>query len=118
MPIDLGSFDVFIGMDWLSKYYVVIVCDEKVVRILFGNEILTIQGDRNDSERNSRLNIISCTKTQKYIQKGCHVFLTHITKRKTGDKSEKKRHEDGPIMQDFIGSLSKSLAKTPTNSTS
>ncbi|GJX92878.1 hypothetical protein Tco_0347464 [Tanacetum coccineum] len=41
-----------------------------------------------------------------------------ITKRKTGDKSEKRRLEDGPIMQDFIGSLSKSLAKTPTNSTS
>ncbi|GJR40121.1 putative reverse transcriptase domain-containing protein [Tanacetum coccineum] len=43
MPVELGSFDVIIGMDWLSKYHVVIVCDEKIVRIPFGNEILTIQ---------------------------------------------------------------------------
>nr|GEU46570.1 hypothetical protein [Tanacetum cinerariifolium] len=31
MPIDLGSFDVIIGMDWLAKYHALIVCDEKVV---------------------------------------------------------------------------------------
>ncbi|GJY33837.1 putative reverse transcriptase domain-containing protein [Tanacetum coccineum] len=32
MPIEMGSFDVIIGMDWLSKYHAVIVCDEKIVR--------------------------------------------------------------------------------------
>ncbi|GJY04544.1 putative reverse transcriptase domain-containing protein [Tanacetum coccineum] len=30
MPVELGSFDVIIGMDWLAKYHVLIVCDEKV----------------------------------------------------------------------------------------
>ncbi|GJX97876.1 putative reverse transcriptase domain-containing protein [Tanacetum coccineum] len=102
IPIELGSFDVIIGMDWLSKYHAVIVCDEKIVRIPFGNEILTIQGDRNDGESNSRLNIISCTKNQKYIQKGCHVFLAQITEKKVEDKSEKRRLEDVPIMRDFL----------------
>ncbi|GKB04030.1 putative reverse transcriptase domain-containing protein, partial [Tanacetum coccineum] len=34
MPIELGSFDVIIGMDWLAKYHALIVYDEKVVRIL------------------------------------------------------------------------------------
>ncbi|GKB46983.1 putative reverse transcriptase domain-containing protein [Tanacetum coccineum] len=38
MPVELGSFDVIIGMDWLSKYHVVIVCDEKSVRVPYGNE--------------------------------------------------------------------------------
>nr|GFB15294.1 putative reverse transcriptase domain-containing protein [Tanacetum cinerariifolium] len=33
MPIELGSFDAIIGMDWLAKYHVVIVCAEKIVRI-------------------------------------------------------------------------------------
>nr|GEY54461.1 putative reverse transcriptase domain-containing protein [Tanacetum cinerariifolium] len=33
MPIDLGSFDVTIDMDWLAKSHIVIVCDEKIVRI-------------------------------------------------------------------------------------
>ncbi|GKE21366.1 putative reverse transcriptase domain-containing protein, partial [Tanacetum coccineum] len=32
MPVELGSFDVIIGMDWLSKYHAVIDCAEKIVR--------------------------------------------------------------------------------------
>ncbi|GKA80428.1 hypothetical protein Tco_0787024 [Tanacetum coccineum] len=38
---------VKLGMDWLSKYHVVIVCDEKIVHIPYGNEILIVQGDRS-----------------------------------------------------------------------
>ncbi|GKE20829.1 reverse transcriptase domain-containing protein [Tanacetum coccineum] len=75
MPIELGSFDIIIGMDWLSKYRAVIVCDEKVVRIPYGDEALTIHEDRSDEWSKSKLSIISCTKTQKYIQKGCYIFL-------------------------------------------
>ncbi|GJR86188.1 putative reverse transcriptase domain-containing protein [Tanacetum coccineum] len=78
MPVKLGSFDVIIGIDWLLKYHVVIVCDENIVRIPYSNEILTIRGDESSDGSNSRLNIISCTKTQKYIKKGCHVFLAQV----------------------------------------
>ncbi|GKA99574.1 putative reverse transcriptase domain-containing protein, partial [Tanacetum coccineum] len=53
MPIDLGSFDVIIGMDWLAKNHAVIVCDEKIVRIPYGNEILIVQGDKSDKEKKS-----------------------------------------------------------------
>ncbi|GKC62454.1 putative reverse transcriptase domain-containing protein [Tanacetum coccineum] len=49
----------------------------------------------------SRLNIISCTKTQKYLLKGCDVFLAHVTTKKAEDKSEEKRLEDVPIVRDF-----------------
>nr|GEZ29287.1 reverse transcriptase domain-containing protein [Tanacetum cinerariifolium] len=45
MPIELGSFDAIIGMDWLAKYQAVIVCAEKIVRIPWGNETLIIHGD-------------------------------------------------------------------------
>ncbi|GJS27178.1 hypothetical protein Tco_0487798 [Tanacetum coccineum] len=42
-----GSFDVIVGMDWLSKRKFVIVCHEKVVRIpLEGDEILRVHGER------------------------------------------------------------------------
>ncbi|GKB77434.1 reverse transcriptase domain-containing protein [Tanacetum coccineum] len=33
MPVELGSFDAIIGMDWLVKYQAIIVCAEKIVRI-------------------------------------------------------------------------------------
>ncbi|GKB76304.1 putative reverse transcriptase domain-containing protein [Tanacetum coccineum] len=101
MPVELGSFDVIIGMDWLAKYHVVIVCDEKIVRIPFGNEILIVRGDGRNNEHGFRLNSISCTKTQKYLLKGCHVFLAHVTAKKAEDKSEEKRLEDVPIFRDF-----------------
>ncbi|GJZ35105.1 putative reverse transcriptase domain-containing protein [Tanacetum coccineum] len=43
MPIKLSSFDVIIGMDWLSKYYARIICDEKIVHIPIDGETLIIQ---------------------------------------------------------------------------
>ncbi|GJU09452.1 reverse transcriptase domain-containing protein, partial [Tanacetum coccineum] len=39
----LGSFDVVIGMDWLSKYHAKILCDEKVVHIPINGETLIIR---------------------------------------------------------------------------
>ncbi|GJX64625.1 putative reverse transcriptase domain-containing protein [Tanacetum coccineum] len=47
IPLSRGSFDVIVGMDWLSKRKFVIVCHEKVVRIpLEGDEILRIHRNR------------------------------------------------------------------------
>ncbi|GKE76018.1 putative reverse transcriptase domain-containing protein [Tanacetum coccineum] len=43
MPIKLGSFDIVIGMDWLSKYHAKILCDKKVVHIPINGETLIIQ---------------------------------------------------------------------------
>ncbi|GKA31865.1 putative reverse transcriptase domain-containing protein [Tanacetum coccineum] len=99
MPVPLGSFDVIVGMDWLTKYHGVIICDEKIVR--FGKETLIFQGDGSNPRKESRLNIISCTKTQEYLSKGCDVFLEHITMKEAKDKSEEKRLEDVPIVRDF-----------------
>ncbi|GJR09001.1 putative reverse transcriptase domain-containing protein [Tanacetum coccineum] len=70
MPVELGSFDAIIGMDWLAKHQAVIACAEKVVRIPWKNKSLIIHGDGS---------------TQGTIE----------------DKSEKKRLEDVPIVQDF-----------------
>nr|GEX92526.1 hypothetical protein [Tanacetum cinerariifolium] len=70
MPVPLGSFDIIIRMDWLTKYHGVIIYDEKIVRVPFGREMLIFQGDGNNQREESRLNIISCTKAQKYLSKG------------------------------------------------
>ncbi|GJZ64275.1 putative reverse transcriptase domain-containing protein [Tanacetum coccineum] len=113
MPVEMGSFDVIIGMDWLSKYHVVIVCDEKLVRVPFGNEILTFHGDGSNNSHESRLNVISCTKTQKYLLKGCPIFLAHVTMKKAEDNSKEKRLEDVPIVQDFPEVFPEDLSGIP-----
>ncbi|GJZ66312.1 putative reverse transcriptase domain-containing protein [Tanacetum coccineum] len=74
MPVELGSFDVIIGMDWLAKYHALIICNEKVVRIPYGNEVLIIRGDNCDNG---------------------------ITSKKAEDKSEERRLEDVPIVREF-----------------
>ncbi|GKE38720.1 putative reverse transcriptase domain-containing protein, partial [Tanacetum coccineum] len=96
MPIDLGSFDVIIGMDWLTKNHAVIVCDEKIVRIPYGNEILIVQGEKSDKEKKSTLSIISCVKAQKYMEKGCQLFPAQVTVKENKDESREKRLEDVP----------------------
>ncbi|GJY74566.1 reverse transcriptase domain-containing protein [Tanacetum coccineum] len=45
MPVELGSFDVIVGMDWLAKYHAVIDCAEKIVRVPWGNQSLIVHGD-------------------------------------------------------------------------
>ncbi|GJZ38281.1 putative reverse transcriptase domain-containing protein [Tanacetum coccineum] len=101
MPVELGSFDVIIGMDWMANNHAVIVRDEKIVRIPFGDEILIVQGDRSDKGKKSTLSIISCTKTQKYMERGCQVFLAQVTKKETKVKSQEKRLEDVSIVRKF-----------------
>ncbi|GKD03320.1 putative reverse transcriptase domain-containing protein, partial [Tanacetum coccineum] len=76
-------------------------CDEKVVHIPYGDEVLIIRGDDCDGGSKSMLNIISCTKTQKYMQKGFQVYLAQVTSKKAEDKSEEKRLEDVPIVREF-----------------
>ncbi|GJW41652.1 putative reverse transcriptase domain-containing protein [Tanacetum coccineum] len=66
MPIELGTFDVIIGMDWLVKRDAVIVCGEKVVCIPYKNKTLTVEGDKG----RSLLKVISCIKARKYVEQG------------------------------------------------
>ncbi|GKE87438.1 putative reverse transcriptase domain-containing protein, partial [Tanacetum coccineum] len=69
MVIELGSFDIIIGMDWLSRYDATILCGEK--------------------------------KAQKYIEKGCELFLAQVTEQ----ESKEKRLEDVHVIRDFPDEL-------------
>nr|GEX81782.1 reverse transcriptase domain-containing protein [Tanacetum cinerariifolium] len=94
MPIKLDSFDVVIGMDWLSKNHAEILCYEKVVHIPIDDETLIIRGDRSET----RLNLISCIKTERYVSRGCRIFMIQVVEK----KSDEKRLEDIPIVKEFL----------------
>nr|XP_043616311.1 uncharacterized protein LOC122588258 [Erigeron canadensis] len=94
MPVELGSFDIIIGMDWLVKHHAEIVCYEKVVRIPLTNDnIITIRGEKSSI----KLNIISFIKAQKCLRKGYYAILAHVKEK----KSEEKRVEDVPIVREY-----------------
>ncbi|GJY94640.1 putative reverse transcriptase domain-containing protein [Tanacetum coccineum] len=113
MPVELGSFDVIIGMDWLRRCHAVIVCDEKLVQVPYGNETLTFRGNESSNERESQLTVISCSKAQEYMAKGCQVFLAQISAKKEEDESEGKQLKDVPTVKDFTEVFPEDLPGLP-----
>ncbi|GJW40276.1 putative reverse transcriptase domain-containing protein, partial [Tanacetum coccineum] len=87
MPVELGSFDVIIGLDWLANHHAVIVCDEKNIRIPYGDEVLTVQGDKGGKGEKS--------------------------KEEAENKSVEKRLEDVPTVQDFLEVFPEDLPRLP-----
>ncbi|GJT50071.1 putative reverse transcriptase domain-containing protein [Tanacetum coccineum] len=93
MPIELGTFDVIIGMDWLVKHDALIVCGKKEVYIPVKGKMLVVKGNCDES----RLKVVSCIKARKYIERGCHLFVAHATEK----EPQEKCLEDVPIIRDF-----------------
>ncbi|KAJ0824772.1 putative nucleotidyltransferase, Ribonuclease H [Helianthus annuus] len=94
LPIQLGSFDVVVGMDWLSKNKAEVICHEKIIRIPLANdETLIVHGEKRDAP----LRIISCMKAQKCLRKGCVAFLAHVIDK----KAEEPKLEDIPVAKEF-----------------
>ncbi|GJR57109.1 putative nucleotidyltransferase, ribonuclease H [Tanacetum coccineum] len=76
--IKLKSFDVVIGMDWLTKVQAKINCLEKVLKIpLKGNKNLIVQGEKPVRD----LKIMSAIKMRKYLEKECFTFLAHVVEK-------------------------------------
>ncbi|KAI3814996.1 hypothetical protein L1987_14646 [Smallanthus sonchifolius] len=94
MPVTLGSFDIIVGMDWLSKNQAEIICKDKIVHIpLTSGEILSVKGEKSGAV----VGIISYMKAQKCLRKGHTAILALVA-----DKpSEEKKLTDIPIVRDF-----------------
>nr|GFD51144.1 reverse transcriptase domain-containing protein [Tanacetum cinerariifolium] len=81
----IGSFNIIIEMDWMSEQHTEVMCHKKYIRVLYGNDVLIIQGKRNGVRNESRLEVISSIRTQGYIKKGCQVFLIQVTKKQEAE---------------------------------
>ncbi|GKA24212.1 putative reverse transcriptase domain-containing protein, partial [Tanacetum coccineum] len=112
LPIKLGGFDVIVGMDWMAKHRVKVVCYEKYIRVLYGNDMLIIQGERSGVKNESRLEVISSIRTQRYFDKGCQVFLIQMMKKEETEAPE-RRIEDVPVVRDFSEVFPEDLSGLP-----
>ncbi|XP_022033729.1 uncharacterized protein LOC110935635 [Helianthus annuus] len=94
LPIELGSFNVVVGMDWLSNNRAEVVCHEKIIRLPLPNEeTLVIHGEKRDTP----LRIINCMKAQKYLRKGYIAFLAHVVDK----KADGPKLTDIPVVKEF-----------------
>ncbi|GJX74243.1 hypothetical protein Tco_0312838 [Tanacetum coccineum] len=60
---------------------------DTIIRDLRGNETLTFCGNESSNGRESRLTVISCSKAQEYMAKGCQVFLAQFAKKESSTGS-------------------------------
>ncbi|XP_076927380.1 uncharacterized protein LOC143590921 [Bidens hawaiensis] len=78
IPMQLGSFDIIVGMDWLAQHCAEIVCFEKYIRIpLEDDRILRIFGKKPSKG----LKLMSCTQAQKTYVKSMWLSLPTLWKR-------------------------------------
>ncbi|GJY92163.1 reverse transcriptase domain-containing protein [Tanacetum coccineum] len=112
LPIELGSFDVIVGMDWMAEHRAEVVCYEKYIRVPYGNDMLIVQGERSGVKNKSRLEVISSIRTQKYINQGCQVFLIQMMKEEETEIPE-RRIEDVPVVRDFLDVFPEDLPGLP-----
>nr|GFA11406.1 reverse transcriptase domain-containing protein [Tanacetum cinerariifolium] len=82
MPIELGTFDVIVGMDWLVERDALIVCCKKEVHVPYRNKTLVVKSDSSVS----RLKVISCIKARKYIERGSQLFISQVMEKELAKK--------------------------------
>ncbi|KAJ9557796.1 LOW QUALITY PROTEIN: hypothetical protein OSB04_012410 [Centaurea solstitialis] len=94
IPIKIGSFDMIVGMDWMSKHRATICCAEKIVVIaLPDGRFLEVYGDKPKRD----IKIVSFMKMRNHLRKECVAFMAHVV-----DKSAKEKQiQDIPIVRDF-----------------
>nr|GEZ42532.1 putative reverse transcriptase domain-containing protein [Tanacetum cinerariifolium] len=93
MPIELGTFDVIVGMDWLVECDVLIVCGKKEVHMPYKNKTLVVKSDSSVC----RLKVISCIKARKYIESRSQLFIAQVMKKEPA----KKQLQDVPVIRNF-----------------
>nr|GFB91839.1 putative reverse transcriptase domain-containing protein [Tanacetum cinerariifolium] len=93
MPIELSTFDVKGGMDWLVERDALIVCGRKEVHVPYRNKTLVVKSDSGIS----RLKVISCIKARKYIETGSQLFIAKVTEKEPA----KKQLQDVPVICNF-----------------
>ncbi|XP_023762365.1 uncharacterized protein LOC111910778 [Lactuca sativa] len=94
IPIGVSSFDVVIGMDWLSANRAHILCAEKLVRIPLSSDNYVIAYGEHHSRSTS---FIFVMKAHKCITKGCPVFLAHVD-----STSRKLSLSEVDVVRDYI----------------
>nr|GEY78408.1 hypothetical protein [Tanacetum cinerariifolium] len=91
--IDINSIRLDTSYE-LVEQDAVIVCGKKVVHIPVKSKTLVVKGDSGASQ----LKVISCMKAQKYIERGCQLFVAHVTE----NEPKEKHLEDVPVIRDFL----------------
>ncbi|KAJ9546694.1 hypothetical protein OSB04_019237 [Centaurea solstitialis] len=94
IPIKIGSFDIIVGMDWMSNHRATICCAEKIVRLaLPDGSVLEVHGEKPKKD----IKLVSFMRMRSHLQKECVAFMAHVVDK----KAEEKSIQDIPVVREF-----------------
>ncbi|XP_024964387.1 uncharacterized protein LOC112504674 [Cynara cardunculus var. scolymus] len=94
VPMDIHSFDIIIGMDWLAKNRAYILCFQCIIHIPNDVDYLYVY----DEKRKGDVKLISTLKARRHLSKGCSSYLAYIF---YASKEVKKTVSDVPVVCEF-----------------
>ncbi|MFS7976319.1 putative nucleotidyltransferase, Ribonuclease H [Helianthus anomalus] len=97
IPMQLGSFDVIVGLDFLRENHAEVVCFDKMIRFSLANgDLLCVYGET----ASKGLKLMSCVPANKYLRKEYRAFLVNIV---VAEKEKKRKAEvkDVPVVREF-----------------
>ncbi|KAJ9567836.1 hypothetical protein OSB04_003802 [Centaurea solstitialis] len=94
IPIKIGSFDIIVGMDWMSNHRATICCAEKIVILaLPEGGVLEVHGEKPRRD----IKIVSYMKMRSHLRKECVAFMAHVVDK----KAKEKQIQDIPVVREF-----------------
>ncbi|KAJ9542955.1 LOW QUALITY PROTEIN: hypothetical protein OSB04_029461 [Centaurea solstitialis] len=94
IPMNVGSFDVVLGIDWVRAHDANIGCGKKMVTIPTPRGgTITVYGDKKEDTNTT----ISMIKVRKCLAKGCASYLAYVI----DTKLEKKEIADVDVVREF-----------------
>ncbi|KAJ9552808.1 LOW QUALITY PROTEIN: hypothetical protein OSB04_016853 [Centaurea solstitialis] len=84
IPIKIGSFDIIVGMDWMSNHQATLCCAEKIVMLaLPDGGVLEVHGEK----ARKYIKIASYMKMRGHLRKECVAFMAHVIDKQRRSKS-------------------------------
>ncbi|KAM0064086.1 putative nucleotidyltransferase, Ribonuclease H [Helianthus debilis subsp. tardiflorus] len=107
--MQLGSFDVIVGMDFLRENHAEVVCFDKRIRFLLANgDLLCVYGET----ASKGLKLMSCIQASKYLRKEYRTFLANIVVAEE-EKKKKVEAKDVPVVREFPQVFPDDLPRLP-----
>ncbi|KAL8123838.1 hypothetical protein AgCh_011729 [Apium graveolens] len=96
IPLELGEFDVILGMDWLSQHKANIDCKKKkIVMYSKSDDRISYQGHKQEKK------FLSILEANKLLRQGCEAYLAHIV----DTEKEAPNMDEIPIVREFPDEL-------------
>ena len=106
LSLSFHEFDLILGMDWLSKNWVIVDCDKKTVRLKCSDlSEVTVHGIQSGALSN----VISVMQARRLLRKGCEAFLALVLDSKRGQVDVEKI----PVVKKFPDVFPKELPGIP-----